>query len=216
MHQSVTASHQELSPAVLVVPATVPAEQAESGRVLDEVATAAEPDQPDSSTALAESAEAMVTTLAEVPATEVPAAEKSQDRSVQEIGGVVAGAASKSDLRARSTYKVSRSEEPAMASRESLPEFPGGNDSLTAFIRRNLQYPPQALAAKVEGTVIVTFLIDQQGQVSQAQIIQGIGSGCDEAVFQLIELMPAWIPAKYDGKAVRLQYNLPIQFKLPD
>ena len=99
---------------------------------------------------------------------------------------------------------------------EQMPEFPGGDDSLRNFIRRTIKYPDLARESSVEGTVYINFIIEKDGSVSNPKILRGIGSGCDEEAIRVIKLMPRWIPGKQNGKTVRVQYNLPIKFKLDD
>jgi TonB family protein len=99
---------------------------------------------------------------------------------------------------------------------EQMPQFPGGDDSLKKFISRTIKYPDLARENSVGGTVYVNFIIEKDGSVSNPRILRGIGSGCDEEAIRVIKLMPKWISGKQNGKAVRVQYNLPIKFKLDD
>ncbi len=95
---------------------------------------------------------------------------------------------------------------------EQMPEFPGGEDSLIFFLQNKIQYPQD----DAQGTVYVNFIIEKDGIVSNPRILRGIGSACDEEAIRVIKLMPKWIPGKQNGKTVRVQYNLPIKFKLDD
>jgi protein TonB len=97
---------------------------------------------------------------------------------------------------------------------EVQPEFPGGMDSMYAFIQKNLIYPEKAKAEGIEGRVFITFTIEKDGSVSNVKILRGIGGGCDEAVKEVIEKMPKWKPGTQRGKPVRVQFNLPIKFEL--
>ena len=99
---------------------------------------------------------------------------------------------------------------------EQMPEFPGGEDSLRNFIRRTIKYPDSAKESKVEGTVYVNFTIEKDGNISNPRILRGIGSGYDEETLRVIKLMPKWIPGEENGQTVRVQYNLPVKFKLDD
>lgn len=98
---------------------------------------------------------------------------------------------------------------------EVQPEFPGGMDSMYAFIQKNLIYPEKAKAEGIEGRVFITFTIEKDGSVSNVKILRGIGGGCDEAAKEVIEKMPKWKPGTQRGKPVRVQFNLPIKFELP-
>ena len=98
---------------------------------------------------------------------------------------------------------------------EVQPEFPGGMDSMYAFIQKNLIYPEKAKAEGIEGRVFITFTIEKDGSVSNVKILRGIGGGCDEVAKEVVEKMPKWKPGTQRGKPVRVQFNLPIKFELP-
>lgn len=97
---------------------------------------------------------------------------------------------------------------------EVQPEFPGGLDSMYAFIQKKLIYPEKAKAEGIEGRVFITFTIEKDGSVSNVKILRGIGGGCDEAAKEVVEKMPKWKPGTQRGKPVRVQFNLPIKFEL--
>lgn len=97
---------------------------------------------------------------------------------------------------------------------EQMPEFPGGMDAMQSFIRDGIRYPAMAKEAGVQGKVICQFVIDQDGRISQVKVLRGIGYGCDEEALRVIRAMPAWKPGRQNGQAVRVQFNLPIAFKL--
>lgn len=89
------------------------------------------------------------------------------------------------------------------------------NQKLIQFIIANLKYPKEAQEARVEGRVFVMFVIGKDGTVRDAEVVKGIGSGCDEAARAIVDAMPNWVPGKKDGKDVAVQYTLPLTFKLP-
>lgn len=97
---------------------------------------------------------------------------------------------------------------------ENPPSFPGGDNARMDFLVKNLVYPKHAREAGIEGTVFVTFVIEKDGIVSNIEIIRGIGGGCDEEAVRVMKLMPKWTPGKQNGKEVRVQYNMPLKFKL--
>ena len=97
---------------------------------------------------------------------------------------------------------------------EEMPKFPGGDEQLFQFISRNIKYPDKARKAGIIGRVYVTFVIDKNGNVQDAKVLRGIGSGCDEAALDLIRSMPQWTPGKQNGKVVNVQYNIPINFNM--
>ncbi len=97
---------------------------------------------------------------------------------------------------------------------ETMPSFRGGEQKLFEFIGKNVVYPQEAIDAGVEGRVFVEFYIEKDGTVCDAKVLRGIGYGCDEEALRVIGLMPKWSPGKQRGKAVRVRYTLPINFKL--
>ena len=97
---------------------------------------------------------------------------------------------------------------------EEQAEFPGGLDSMYAYIHKNLKYPELAKEKGIEGRVFVNFIIEKDGSISNVKILRGIGGGCDEAAKEVVEKMPKWKPGTQRGKPVRVQFNLPIKFEL--
>ena len=98
---------------------------------------------------------------------------------------------------------------------EEQAEFPGGMDSMYAYIQKNLKYPEAAEEKGIEGRVFVSFIIERDGSITNVKCLRGIGGGCDEAAMEVVKNMPKWQPAKQRGKEVRCQFNLPIRFELP-
>lgn len=99
---------------------------------------------------------------------------------------------------------------------ENAPEFPGGEDSLYAYIARNIVYPEAAKKEKIEGRVFVTFIVEKDGQVSSVKLLRDIGGGCGEEAIRVLKSMPKWKPGTQRGKPVRVQFNLPVSFELQD
>lgn len=97
---------------------------------------------------------------------------------------------------------------------EKEPEYTGGKDKMMEFIKANLKYPEFEKNNAIEGTVYVSFVVDQQGKISDIKIARSISKGLDDEVIRIIKLMPNWVPGTKDGKAVKVRYTLPIAFKL--
>ncbi len=97
---------------------------------------------------------------------------------------------------------------------ESMPEFPGGYEELQKYLMRNLHYPASEVESGVEGTVYVSFVIDETGKVGDVQIARGLGGELDAEALRVVKAMPDWIPGRQQGKPVKTLYNLPINFKL--
>lgn len=97
---------------------------------------------------------------------------------------------------------------------EEMPSFPGGDARLLAFLYGELRYPSLALESKIEGLVVVQFIIDENGNITQPTVTRGIGGGCDEEALRVVKSMPAWKPGKQRGRPVKVRYNLPVRFQL--
>jgi TonB family protein len=98
---------------------------------------------------------------------------------------------------------------------EQMPQFPGGEKAMIKFIKSNLKYPDIARKIGASGTVIINFVVESDGKISNIKVIRGIGSGCDEEAVRIIKLMPDWIPGKNCGKAVSVGYTVPVRFVKP-
>jgi len=115
---------------------------------------------------------------------------------------------------------------------EEMPRFPGCEDlsasieekkacsdqKLLEFIYKNIKYPQVARENGIEGTVVVQFVVNEDGSVSDAQLMRDIGAKCGEEAVRIIELMnnmpEKWAPGKQRGRAVRVMFTLPIKFRL--
>jgi periplasmic protein TonB len=97
---------------------------------------------------------------------------------------------------------------------EEMPSFPGGEAALMKYLGNNIKYPAIAKDAGIQGTVFVTFVVDEGGNVKDVRVLRSIGGGCDEEAIRVVQSMPKWSPGKQRGKAVKVQYNLPIRFTL--
>lgn len=95
------------------------------------------------------------------------------------------------------------------------PQFEGGQKGTQLFLVKNIKYPEEARKKGVTGTVYVSFVVEKDGSVTNAEIIRGIGSGCDEEVLRVMKLMPKWVPGEdEDGNKVRVAFALPVKFNL--
>ncbi|NLL28501.1 MAG: energy transducer TonB [Bacteroidales bacterium] len=97
---------------------------------------------------------------------------------------------------------------------EEQPEFPGGEAALMEYLGKNISYPQLARESNIQGTVYVKFVVEPNGSISNVSILRGIGGGCDEEAIRVVKNMPSWKAGKQRGKAVRVQFNLPIRFIL--
>ena len=99
---------------------------------------------------------------------------------------------------------------------EQNPEYPSGELALTRFVQNNIKYPRIARESGIHGTVYVTFVVSKTGEISNVQIVRGIGGGCDEEAVRVIKLMPNWIPGRQNGKPVPVWFNFPLKFTFND
>ena len=100
--------------------------------------------------------------------------------------------------------------------KESMEKRQCSERRLVEFISEHLVYPESAKKEEVEGTVIISFVIDEEGKVETPYILRDIGGGCGEAALDVINHMPVWEPAIHEGAAVKVKLNLPIQFYFKD
>ncbi|MBR1388137.1 MAG: energy transducer TonB [Prevotella sp.] len=97
---------------------------------------------------------------------------------------------------------------------EQMPEFPGGMPALFEFLSANMKYPKDAEQQKVEGQVIVTFVVETDGSVTEATVVKKVFPSLDVEAVRMAMVMPKWTPGRQNGKVVRVKYALPINFKL--
>ena len=97
---------------------------------------------------------------------------------------------------------------------EVMPEYPGGTEGLYKYLAENVKYPEKAKADGTEGRVIVSFVVEKDGSVTDAQVRRGVSDEVDAEALRVVQGMPQWKPGMVEGKPVRVNYNLPINFKL--
>ena len=97
---------------------------------------------------------------------------------------------------------------------EQMPDFPGGQAELMKFLSKNLRYPPAARENGIEGRVVLQFVVDESGKISDLQVLRDIGGGCAEEAERVVRMMPPWKPGKQNGNPVKVYFKLPVTFKL--
>lgn len=97
---------------------------------------------------------------------------------------------------------------------EQPPSFPGGQAALMSYLSKNVKYPEEALKDNVQGRVIVGFIVEKDGSVSNAKIIRSVDSALDKEAIRIVMSMPKWTPGRQNGRNVRTKYNVPVNFKL--
>ena len=97
---------------------------------------------------------------------------------------------------------------------EIPPAFPGGDKAMYQWLAQNIKYPVEAQKQKIEGRVIVQFIVDETGKVIFPKVVRRMDPILEAEALRIVSSMPDWIPGKQSGKAVNVRYVLPIQFKL--
>jgi TonB family protein len=97
---------------------------------------------------------------------------------------------------------------------KSPPTYPGGMAEFYRFIGQNIKYPKEAVDLKIQGTVFASFVIEKDGSITNATIIRRLGHGLEDEALRVIKLSKPWNPGIYEGKPVRVKYNIPVKFTL--
>lgn len=97
---------------------------------------------------------------------------------------------------------------------EQMPEYPGGMQALFQYMADNLKYPKDAMKQQVEGRVLVQFIVETDGSISNAEVIKRVFPSLDEEATRVISAMPKWAPGKQNGKVVRVKFTVPVSFRL--
>ena len=97
---------------------------------------------------------------------------------------------------------------------EQMPQFPGGQAAMMKFIADSLRYPSVACENRIEGRVVVRFVVDCKGNIVNPLVVRSVDPLLDREAIRLVKSMPKWIPGRQNGKPVCVIYNVPIRFKL--
>jgi TonB family protein len=97
---------------------------------------------------------------------------------------------------------------------EIAPSFPGGMQAFNKFIAQNIQYPELAKQNNVSGRVFIQFIVEKDGSLSDLKILRDPGSGLGDEAMRVIKSSPKWKPGMQNGKVVRVQYTVPVNFSL--
>lgn len=97
---------------------------------------------------------------------------------------------------------------------ENMPEFPGGNAALMAYLKKNIKYPTICQEQGIQGRVIVQFVVNADGSIVDPQVIKPINPYLDKEALRVVSGMPKWKPGEQRGKAVRVKFTLPVTFRL--
>ena len=97
---------------------------------------------------------------------------------------------------------------------EEMPQFPGGNEALSAWIVSNLKYPAEAVKGKIQGKVHVSFMVSKMGKIKNVAVIKSVNPALDAEAIRVVGSMPDWKPGKQGGKGVDVQMEVPVEFRL--
>lgn len=97
---------------------------------------------------------------------------------------------------------------------EVMPQFPGGQGELMKFLRNNVKYPAEAQKKKIEGRVIVTFVVNKKGRITHPTVVRSAHPLLDAEALRVVKRMPKWTPGRMNGEPVNVKYALPVTFKL--
>jgi TonB family protein len=97
---------------------------------------------------------------------------------------------------------------------EQMPEYPGGDTEIFAYLAKSIRYPEIAMENGISGRVYVSFVVNENGQISEEKIIRNIDPSLDQEALRVIRNMPRWIPGRQNGRPIRMQMTMPINFRL--
>lgn len=97
---------------------------------------------------------------------------------------------------------------------EQMPEFPGGMKELLKFLQNNLKYPENAMKNNVQGRVIVQFVVEKDGTLTEFKVARSVDPDLDAEALRVLQIMPKWKPGMQRGKIVRVKFTVPVSFKL--
>lgn len=97
---------------------------------------------------------------------------------------------------------------------EQLPEFPGGIVQFMKWLKRNLNYPNLALSQKIQGKVVVSFIVNKDGSISSPKVEKSAHPLLDSEALRVVKMMPKWTPGMMDGKPCRTMFAIPVNFRI--
>ena len=97
---------------------------------------------------------------------------------------------------------------------EQMPSFPGGISGLMTYLNQNIRYPAVAQENCVQGRVIVSFVVEKDGHISDVTVLRSVDPSLDKEAIRVVKNMPRWTPGKQGGEPVRVRYNVPVSFRL--
>lgn len=97
---------------------------------------------------------------------------------------------------------------------EQMPSFPGGTQALMDYLKENTCWPVSAETSCIQGRVVVSFVVEKDGSIGEPKVVKSLDPAFDAEALRVVSMMPKWRPGKFNGKATRVRYCIPIRFKL--
>lgn len=113
-----------------------------------------------------------------------------------------------------SSQKKVTDNSPIYEEADIMPSFPGGGEAMEKYLNDNIKYPKQARENDVQGRVVVSFVVERDGTLSNIRVVRSVDPLLDKEANRVISSMPRWKPGKKDGNEVRVRYKLPVKFRL--
>jgi protein TonB len=95
-----------------------------------------------------------------------------------------------------------------------MPDFPGGKAELMKFLNSNIKYPTIALESGIQGKVILSFVVEKDGSITDVKVARSLDPSCDKEAIRVVKMMPRWIPGKQNNQTVRVQFTLPVTYAI--
>ena len=135
--------------------------------------------------------------------------------AVSEVREVVAAVASDpAPLSDAPDISLQQDEDPVCSELDTPPSFPGGMSELMHFLSKNLKYPEQSAKNSIQGRVVVSFIVEKDGRLTNIQVEKSVAPELDAEAVRVISAMPKWSPGKQKDKKVRARVNQPVIFRL--
>ena len=109
---------------------------------------------------------------------------------------------------------VSQSNQSVYNAVDQMPEFPGGMPAMMEFLQTNIKYPKDAIKQNVGGRVMVMFVVETDGSLSNVRVARKVFPSLDAEAVRVVKAMPKWKPGKEKGRAVRVNFTMPVVFSI--
>lgn len=164
--------------------------------------------------------ETKITTSTTAVEKETPVADDKKEPKKQVVASekiselTVVGYGSKANAKAPETENLEQEDKTTFTVVEKMPEYPGGSEALFKFLKENIKYPVKAQELGIQGKVFVQFVVNTDGAIDEVKILRGVNPALDAEAIRIVKAMPKWTPGMQKGKNVRVNYTLPINFRL--